>query len=68
MLNGSNVRNGAEGGISHIEDIIQNLKEIQAIIQVEEQRQSLEEAISYLQDFKDGKLFGRLVKELKEKD
>ena len=49
-----------------IEDIIQNLKEIQAIIQVEEQRQSLEEAISYLQDFKDGKLFGRLVKELKE--
>ena len=33
---------------------------------VDEYRQSLEEAISYLQDFKDGRLFGRLVKELEK--
>lgn len=49
-----------------IEDIIQNLKEIHTIVYVEDYRKALEEAISQLQDFKDGKLFGRLVSELKE--
>lgn len=49
-----------------IEDIIQNLKEIHDMMYVDEYRQSLEEAISYLQDFKDGRLFGRLVKELEK--
>lgn len=66
MLNGSGVRNGAEGGISHIEDIIQNLKEIHSTTYVEEWKSALEEAIGQLQDFKDGRLFGRLVKELEE--
>ena len=51
-----------------IEDIIQNLKEIHDMTQVDDYRQSLEEAISQLQDFKDGRLFGRLVKELEEKN
>lgn len=45
MLNGSGVRNGAEGGISHIEDIIQNLKEIHSTTYVEEWKSALEEAI-----------------------
>lgn len=49
-----------------IEDIIQNLKEIHSTTYVEEWKSALEEAIGQLQDFKDGKLFGRLVKELEE--